>query len=111
MYTKLANDAKFVYISVRPFKRTEDTRRFIDHHNMPSGPIITVPYETVDSVHAFVGGTADKLKMLFVKELQMLGYKVEAGFGNRWSDQAFYTTAKVPAQVKFFKLKINLKCL
>jgi phosphatidate phosphatase PAH1 len=111
MYNAVGNmaDTQFVYISVRPFNRTEDTRLFINYHKLPPGPIITVPYQTVDSVHAFVGGLATKLKMIFVKELQMLGEKVAGGFGNRYTDYHFYVEAGVPLQVTTTALFV--KCI
>jgi phosphatidate phosphatase PAH1 len=102
IYKEIAKDMDilFVYLTVRPFKRTERIRKLLYENclteQFPRGPILTVPYETIDSIEGFSIGRATQLKMIHAVELFELNVPIYAAFGNRKADQNVYDTLNVP---------------
>jgi len=99
MYNEIERekDLQFTYLTVRPFKRTERIRKLLhEGGNFPRGPILTVPYETIDSIEAFSKGIAMRLKTIHLVELMSHGVTCYAGFGNRRADVKIYDKAKIP---------------
>jgi len=100
MYQEIASDRSvlFTYLTVRPFKRTERIRKLLTVGGFPRGPILTVPYETIDSIEGFSHGIATQLKTIHVEGLMTQGIKCHAGFGNRNADQNVYDQANIPKE-------------
>jgi len=102
MYNEIAKNRSllFTYLTARPFKRTERIRELLYNSQggktFPRGPILTVPYETIDSIEGFSRGIATQVKAIHVVELQIQGVKCFAGFGNRKNDLKVYDKANIP---------------
>jgi len=62
----------------------------------PRGPILTVPYSTIDSIEGFSHGIATHLKMIHLIGLMARHIEFYAGIGNRKADQKVYDQAKIP---------------
>ncbi|MAC27282.1 MAG: hypothetical protein CMN31_03790 [Sandaracinus sp.] len=91
-----ARGATPVYLTGRPYLYDGMTRRWLDAHALPAGPLILVQ-DVRDSLPARVDG----YKAGHLEALQARGLAIEAAYGNAHTDICAYAEAGVPAERTF----------
>ncbi|MFK8002315.1 MAG: hypothetical protein AB8H86_22150 [Polyangiales bacterium] len=85
-----------IYITGRPYLYDGLTRRWLEDHALPAGPLVMVQ-DVLESLPANVGGFKTRL----LGQLQARGHTIVAAYGNATTDVCAYEAAGVPAESTF----------
>jgi hypothetical protein len=88
-----------VYVTARGSRFTDDTRDWLDDHDMPRGPMRLAP-----SLITFPGSDTVDFKTGAFDDLTSHGLDIALGIGNRASDVEAYTNAGVDRESIYIKL-------
>jgi phosphatidate phosphatase PAH1 len=87
-----------VYLTARGRIFTEDTRRWLDDHGFPRGPLRLAP-----TIVTLPGAATTAYKSDTLAELESSGLVVAIGIGNRATDSDAYRSVNVPGDRIFLK--------
>ncbi len=90
-----AKGYQMIYLTARPHLFRSETRRWLDDHDFPVGPVITAP-------KLVSGDTARAYKAAWVSRIKVeLGWDLVAVYGNAASDIDAYADAGIDKSVTF----------
>lgn len=85
-----------VYITGRPYLYDGMTRRWLEEHSLPVGPLVMVQ-DILESLPTNVGA----FKARLLSQLQQRGHTIVAAYGNATTDICAYESAGIPADSTF----------
>lgn len=95
MQTWASKGYQVIYLTARPHQLRTETRRWLEDHEYPAGPVITAPDFVFDeSARAYKGAWVSRVA-------GELGWEVVAAYGNATSDIDAYEDAGIDKSITF----------